>query len=71
MSIERDDHRLGGKLLRRQVRAETARVDVDGVAPRRLDDLDAGGEEAFPHVGGGPYAVAQIVGVEHLAQAHR
>src|SRR5439155_25740566 len=39
--IEGDREGLGGVELRGQVRSERAPVDVDGVAPNRLDDRDA------------------------------
>jgi hypothetical protein len=49
--------------------AEGLGVDVDRVAARRLDDLDAACEQPLAEVGGAADAVLQVVLVQHLLEA--
>ena len=53
------------------MRAEGGGVDVDGVAARRLDDLDARRQQVLAQVGDAAQAVLQVVLVEHLDEALR
>jgi len=40
MAVQLDRERLPGKLVPRDVRQQSSRVDIDGVATRRLDNRD-------------------------------
>ena len=66
--VEGDRECLAGVLERRDVRQQRAGVDVDGVAPGRLQDGDAGGLQALAEVGGGADPVPEIVVVYRLLE---
>ena len=71
MAVQGDDERLSRQLVTRQVRTEPTRVEIDGVPPRRFDNLDAGRQQLFAHVPGAADPVSQVVLVKHLAEALR
>ena len=58
-----------GELVLRNVRQEGARVEVDGVAARRLHDGHAVLCDVIAQIGGGSDAVAEIVFVERFLDA--
>src|SRR4051812_15333392 len=58
-----------GKLVRGNVREKGARVEIDGVAARRLDDGNSVACDVIAEVGGGGYAVAQVVLFEGFLHA--
>ena len=58
-----------GELFLRNLGEEGARVEIDGVAARRLHDGDAFGGDVVAEIGGGGDAVAEVVLVEGLLEA--
>ena len=59
-----------GNCAARNVRQHARGIDIDGVPAGRLDDRHAVVGDVPAQVAGGDDAVAQIVRIEHLLQAH-
>ncbi len=67
--VEGDGQRLAGVVERRDVGEEGPGVEVDGVAADRPDDGHARLRQRLAEIGGAGDPVAQVVIVDHLAQA--
>src|SRR5580704_1562152 len=68
MPVQLDCQRLRGKLMARDMRQHAGRVDIDGVASRRLDDRHATVGDMAPEVVGRGNPVLQIIRIEDLLQ---
>jgi hypothetical protein len=65
------DKRLAGKLFGGMCGQNALRVDVDGVATRRLDDLNPRSEQLLAEVLGAAQAVLQVIFVHDFFEALR
>ena len=71
MAVELDGERLAGVVVARDVRQEGARVDVDGVPARRLEDRHAGRGDALAEVLHRGVAILLVGEIERLVEADR